>query len=163
MKYLVALLLFCSVYCRASVVVIWTTNSSTMAIDTNDLVFTPLSNIQNADGSYNTVGPTFRLHNPTGYMTNYFIANTYYFTNRISGFWDMMRVPDSSSNQVTEGSISLHQNANAFVTLIYSNQPSVFWNSSTNQLSQRPASELWVFPVNTYNQTNHPYSLITTN
>ena len=112
-----AISIFAPTPCRASLVVISYTNSSTGLRDTNDFRTIPLSNVQNADGSFNTIGPAVRYKNTNGIVTNYYVANNYLLTNNATGFWQLFRVTDSSSNVVTLGQISLGQNANPFVKI----------------------------------------------
>lgn len=106
---------------HASLVGFWSTNSSTGMLDTNTFRYVPLSNVQNADGSWNTIGFPIVVQNPTGIITNWLVQNNYLITNSVTGFWEIIRVPDSSSNYVTAGSISLGQNSNPFITVTYSN------------------------------------------
>ena len=114
---LMVLMLACAIPARSSLVVFAFTNSSTGMLDTNAYRLTPLHNIRNADGSFNTAGPTFQYQKPTGFGTNWLVPNFYFITNPATAFWDMFLVSDASSNVVYEGSLSLNQNANPFVTI----------------------------------------------
>ena len=108
-----------AIHSRASLVVFAFTNSNTGMLDTNIYRLQPLKNVQNADGTYNMQGPPVQYQNPTGMATNWLVANTYMVTNPATGFWDLIRPPDASSNLVYAGNISSHQNANPFWTLVY--------------------------------------------
>lgn len=119
------------------------TNSSTGMLDTNDDIVTPLSNIQNADGTYNTIGLPVRYKKPLGSVTNYFVANNYMLTNRATGFWLIFRVTDSSQTQVPLGQIAGPPNsANPFWTLIVPTNLTATVNNSviTNALTYQPVS-----------------------
>lgn len=106
----------------ASNVIIAYTNSSTGTLDTNTFKLIPVSNVQNADGTWNTIGLPRRVTPGTnGYSTNYLVQNTWLLTNPVTGFWETLSVLDSSSNLVNAGSISRGQNSNPYLTQIFYN------------------------------------------
>ncbi len=106
---------------RASLVVFAFTNSLTGMLDTNSYRLQAFKNVRNADGSYNVQGPPVTYQKPTGYGTNWLVPNFYYMTNPATGFWDTYLVLDASSNLVWAGNISLHQSANPFVVVNFTN------------------------------------------
>ena len=72
---------------------------------------------------------------------------------------------DGTTNQAyIMGAIVFPKGANGSNGTNGTNTTSVLWNTITNLSGARSATLLWIYPTNQpYNQTNHPYSLITTN
>lgn len=105
-------------------------------------------------GSNTVVSLSTNTYNISVYPTGFALANG------PGGIYDASLVTNLNASQLASGTVPLQRLPVAVLT----NNTAVLWNSTTNVISGvRTATELWVYPLTPYNQTNYPYSLIFTN